>query len=581
MKLPILANPSGSRHILTVGAIAAILALGSASAGAVDIKPYYEFKKPKMITIDGDLSLDTNGTSAPVSFAGGSSSTSGAVKGFEGISQYDGAAFGRNFIPPDTNGAVGKSQFMEVSNGSYAVYDKATGTRTSLVSDVSFWAAAGQTGANGDSRVMYNIGAQRWIAMSFGGNTKDLQIAISDTSDALGSWKSTKFEGYAGFGFGATADYPTLALDKNAVYIGTNNFAPKTSGGSNNFRGTTLDVIPIDSLFGSGAPTTTGIKQFVTNYDPGTGQTQDRGFALQGVNSRSAGTSGTVVANSLFFNDNLAFKVNGLSSTSAVGASLGTASYLGLAPFTDAGPGRQPNATPDGPPPVSTTFPNNNRVIDTLDQRISSSVYEAGGRIYSLQTVDPLNALNQPGGFARVHYSVINATSFAVLDEGDIGVGDFDYYQGSIAVNSQGRMVISYNRSGSGSDGKISVMARAYATDANGRLYALSDEQMLKESLVDDYHNGSVDGFVALGRQRWGDYSQVTIDPDDENQFWLVGEFAREYNNAAGGHPGGTGGSRWGTFIAQFSAVPEPGTLLMSLLALAAAGVVSRRRVTH
>lgn len=581
MKLHTLANPPGSRHAMTVGAIAAILALASASAGAVVIKPYFEFKKPKMIEIPGDISLDTNGTSAPVSFAGGSSTTSGAVKGFEGISQYDGASFGRNFIPPDTNGAVGKTQFMEVSNGSYAIYDKATGTRTSLVSDVAFWATAGQTGANGDSRVMYNIDAQRWIAMSFGGNVKDLQIAISDTSNALGTWKSTKFEGYAGFGFGATADYPTLALDKNAVYIGTNNFAKTSSTGANNFRGTTLNVIPIDSLFGSGAPTTTGIKQFETPYN-GTTQIEDRGFAQQGVNSRSAGTSGTVVAASLFLEDNLAFKVNGLTSTSATGATVGATTFLGLAPFTTPGAARQPDAIPDAQPanPTgATTYPNNKRVVAAGDERISSSVYESGGRIYSLMTVDPLG---QPGDFSRIHYSVINATTFAVLDEGDIGTGDFDYYQGSIAVNSQGRMVISYNRSGLDPlNGKISVMARAYATDASGHLYALSDEQMLKESLVDDYHNGSIAGFVALGRQRWGDYSQVTIDPDDENQFWLVGEFAREYNNAAGGHPGGTGGSRWGTFIAQFSAVPEPGTLLMSLLALAAGGVVSRRRVTH
>ena len=47
------------------------------------------------------------------------------------------------------------------ANGGYAVFDKATGVRTELISDGAFWTAAGQTEgtypnglplANGDSR---------------------------------------------------------------------------------------------------------------------------------------------------------------------------------------------------------------------------------------------------------------------------------------------------------------------------------------------------------------------------------------------------------------------------------------------
>ena len=346
--------------------------LASAAQAATDIKPYFEFKEPKMITIDGDLSRDSFGAATPVSFSSGPVSLA-----FEGISQYDGASFSRNFIPPDTNGAVGRAQYMEVTNGAYAVFSKATGVRTSLVSDVAFWAAAGQTGANGDSRVMYNAASSRWMAMSFGANVKDLQIAISDSDNALGTWKSTKFEGYGGFGFGATADYPTLALDKIAVYIGTNNFAPTSSGGSDSFRGTTLNVIPLNSLFSAAAPTVANFKQFVTPYVSGSGGNQDRGFAIQGVNSSTAGSSGTVVAASLFNYDNVAYKVNGLTANSAAGASTGAVVFTGMAAFGTAGPARQPTANPG-----------NARVVDAGDERTASSVYEANGRIYSVQTVD-------------------------------------------------------------------------------------------------------------------------------------------------------------------------------------------------
>ena len=551
---------------VTSVALAAALTCASFAAQAQTMKPYWEFKKPKMITIDGDVSLDMNGAQPPVRNSG-----SPYVFGFEAITQYDGAAFGRNFIPPDTIGAVGMTQYMSTTNGAYGVFDKYTGARLSVVADTAFWAAAGQTGTNGDSRVMYNADAKRWIAVAFGGNTKDLQIAVSDTDNALGSWKSVKFEGYGGFGFGATADYPTLALDKNAVYIGTNNFAPASSGGTNSFRGTTLNVIPLNSLFGAGAPSVANMKQFVTPYVSGGSSNVDNGFALQGVNSRTAGSTGKILAASLFNYDNVAYKVNGLTADSALGSTTTAAGYLGMAAFTSPLPGRQP----------SVAIPANQRIIDTLDERISSSVYESNGRIYMVQTVNDAD-------YARVRYTVIDAATFAILDQGNIGDGAYDYYQGSIAVNSFGQVAIGYNRSGLQTadlnndgfkDGNISFMGRTFETASDGKLVALSDELLLKVSLTDDYHNGAIYGLPAAGRQRWGDYSQVSIDPENEHNFYMIGQFAREYNRPEDGHPGGSGGSRWGTWVAMIATpVPEPGTWAMMVFGLGVVGAFAARR---
>ena len=230
-------------------------------------------------------------------------------------------------------------------------------------------------------------------------------------------------------------------------------------------------------------------------------------------------------------------------------------------------------------------LPANRRVIDALDERISSSVYESQGKIFMVNTVNPDgDGLDE----ARVRYTVVDANTMAILAEGDIGQAGYDYYQGSIAVNAAGQVVIGYNRSGNQtadldgdglSDGNITIMAQSFWAGATGQLTSTSGELKLKVSLTDDYHNGSIFGRNAAGRQRWGDYSQVSIDPNDESTFWVIGQFAREYNLPQFGHPGGSGGSRWGTYIAQINApIPEPSTYAMMIAGLVLVGGIAARR---
>ncbi len=562
--------PRSSRAWLFGGvALAISLVATGASAQVHLLKPDYEFKKPKAEISPFDLPAGPVGLpSAPIS--------SGAVViSFEGISQYDVASVQRNFIPPDTIMAAGKTQLVEFVNGGFAVFDKTNGART-FTSDTAFWNnKAGLTGTpNGDQRVMYNANAGRWIALSFGPNTKDIQIAVSTTSDALGAWQGTSFQGFAPLAVGARtlADYPTLAMDRNAVYIGTNDFGAATVGGATNFRGTTLNVIPIGDLFNAVAPIATGNVQFRTPYDPAASNDFTRGFAIQGVNSNKVSTTGNIIAASI--NDFGLTRYDVLNAGTAGAVRTATASTTIGTDYTFNDPARQPSAA----------IPANRRIIDSFGDQISSSAWEVGGRIYSVHTVT-----DNGSAFTSVRYTVLDAATNAVLDEGSIKANGYDYYQGSLAVNEFGQVVVGYNRSGleqadldgdGFSDGNITLLARSFWTDSTGKLVPVGDELKLKVSLTDDYHNGSVFGQVAAGRQRWADYSAVSLDPEDSSLFWVSGTFAREYNNAAGGHPGGTGGSRWGTYIAaiDFDRVPEPPSWALIILGLSLSSAMVRRR---
>ena len=503
-------------------------------------------------------------------FNGPSTAPLSLVRGFEGTSDYDSRALGSALIPPDTMGAVGTTQYVQLINGSFSVYSKATGALLApRITDSNFWSSIGGGATGGDPRVLFDNRSNRWLAIGFDSTGTNIRIGVSQTDDALGAWKSAVVTGVSGSAFplGGIADYPTLSLSGNSVLIGTNDFARTGSGGFS-FRGTTLNVLNRGDIFDAAGPDVSSLVKFETR-GPFDTLAKDRGFAIQGVNSDSSTSTATVVAASLFFYDNLTYNVQ---NAGAANASMTAQSYLsdrGGSLFDDTNPGRQPvNGA-------------NARILDTLDTRISANAWEVKGRIYFVNTVTPTGTDN-----TVVRITVMDKATGNVLSETDLNdpSGAFDFYQGSIAVNKSGQVVVGYNRSGdvtTGQDGRVSVFARGFKTNADGSLTAMGDAVLLKQSVTDEYHNGSAIGQAGVGRQRWGDYSAVNVDPLNMQSFWITGQFAREYNTLEN-HPNGNGSgfARWGTYIAEvnLNSVPEPGTWLMMVAGFGFVGVSMRRR---
>jgi hypothetical protein len=529
---------------------ASVLGLAATSAAAYDGSgtDYYQY--------DGGMAIES-----PDGLGGPASPGPSLGFGFDGVSQVDVRALHSNFseIPPDTMGAVGATQFMETSNGAYAVYNKTTGAQEELIGDGAFWQAAGQPigsngFSNGDSRVLYNAQYQRWVVESFAANVQNIQIAVSDTSDATGTWHSVQFQSYSdGMGSGI-ADYPTLAMDSKAIYIGTNDFSAPASGptgcpiNSIEFCGTTLNVISTADIFAAGGPKVSSLKQFYTPFDGSAAG--DRGFAIQGVNQVNGVDVGKVIAIAANDFGPLTYSVNNPGTAGATESAKVTVDNTPYAP-------NQMAEQPDG-----------TRNIDALDDRFSSSAYEYNGKIYEVHTITPIGS-----NHSVLEYYVIDATTNAVIQKGVIGDGVHDFFQGAIAINSAGQAMIEYNESGT--DMNVSILAQQFNTNAKGALYAVGSAILLKVSPIDDYHNGSVQSAAAVGRQRWGDYAQVTVDPNNPQSFWVIGEYALGYL------PSATASfSRWGTWISDLNvaALPEPGTWGLMIMGAGMIGGAMRRQ---
>jgi hypothetical protein len=151
-------------------------------------------------------------------------------------------------------GAVGPKHIVELINGRYTVYRKSDGVLLQTSSLNQFWTNAGVSFRKStfDPRILYDSFTRRWFAASVDNSSGDnsFLVAVSKSSDPT--------EGWLGFAIDSDstdlrwADYPTLGLDRDGVYLSANMFA--IPGRPGDFR-ITFVSIPKDDLL---AATTAG-----------------------------------------------------------------------------------------------------------------------------------------------------------------------------------------------------------------------------------------------------------------------------------------------------------------------------------
>ncbi|MDQ2856318.1 MAG: fibronectin type III domain-containing protein [Acidobacteriota bacterium] len=394
-----------------------------------------------------------------------------------------------NCAPPDTDGEVGATQYVQIVNEGFQVFNKTTGASVlGPVGISTIWTGFSgpcETAGDGDPVALYDQLANRWVISQFAGASvpTDECIAVSTTSDATGSYNRYGF--HLGTNF---FDYPHLGVWPDAYYMSMNVF--NSTGTA--FLGPQPFAFDRAKML-AGQPAT-----FITTGVTG-GSSEDVYLPadLDGSNLPPVGAPATFVE----FPGNGTYRVFHFHADFV--SPLNSTFTLFGAPAAAAFTVRSANVPQLGT--TSTLDPIGDRLMFRLATRFFSDGHEATVGNFTVQS----------GGVAAPRwFELRNVTSgpLSVAQQGTYQPDTTHRWMGSTAMDQQGNIALGYSASSSSINPQIRYAGRL-ATDPLGTL------PQAEATL-----------FAGTGSQtgtnsRWGDYSDMTIDPVDDCTFWYTQEY--------------------------------------------------------
>jgi hypothetical protein len=416
----------------------------------------------------------------------------GTILNFDGI-PFPGVAC--NCVPPDTDGEVGATQYVQIVNRGYQVFDKTTGASMFGPVDIAtIWAGFGglcENNGAGDPIVLYDQLAHRWLVSQFavdpGSNAAtDECIAISTTPDATGPYNRY------GFHFGVNFfDYPHIAVWPDAYYMSDNVF--NTSGTA--FLGPQPFAFDRAAML-AGLPATfvsTGITGGPTEnpYHPAD---------LDGLTLPAAGAPATFVewpggGTYKVFHFHADFVTPALT-TFTLFASPAAAAFTELCPTTRSCVPQL--GTADGLDGIG----------DRLMHRLAYRNFGGFESVVGNFTVSS----NGVAGIRWFELRDVTAGPVTVFQESTYQPDTAWRWMGSAAQDRQGDLAIGFSTSSASIFPQIRYAGRL-VTDP-----------------VNTLAQGEAHLFDGAGSQtgsfnRWGDYSALSIDPVDDCTFWYTQEY--------------------------------------------------------
>lgn len=424
-------------------------------------------------------------------------------------------------LPPDPNGAMGPNRFVEFINGEFVVFNPTNIAHPIRTVDVDFWSAAGvnlsSSSAVTDPRVIYDPLSQRWFAsmVDFNANATDPTVfandflfAVSATSNPSGTWHGFRFLADPDNGY--FADFPTMGVDSNAVYISGNMF----SGQDNPPLASSLVSIPKSDLLL--ATPTIANRTWHGDLD-----FSFAGMALQPATCFDGSSSGNILAigdfglDSSFHSNLVNFSVLNAATASA---SLSGSTNLIVTPYM------VPDNADQGVPLFTPMQPDGTTTLAGNDARICARVYCVNGIIYAVHNTEV------DGRMAICWYRV-NAATHSLIESGVITNPELDLFFPCIAANASGTIVIGCNGCGPGATEFVSIYAIGGQT-VNG--VTTFGSPVLLQAGVTSYHGDDevYDQLLDMPPlSRWGDYSTISADPSNPAGFWVIAMYPSDEAN--------------------------------------------------
>ena len=408
---------------------------------------------------------------------------------------------------PDTNGAVGDSQFVEITNYSYAVYDKKNGKviLSPTETDTIFTGFGGLCDHTppGDPLVIWDKLANRWLVSYFNYQGNDaLCIAVSTSDDATGSYNRYEYD------YGSTLpDYPKYAVWPDAYYANTNIAVPQAEPCAYDRNAMlagkkaaaicftpsgTFGLLPSD-LDGSTSPPQ-GAPSHYLQLDSSGDALDEYDFHVDFAHPKKSTFTGP--------------------------------NSISVAAFNEACGGFA-NCIPQ---------PNGGEVVEGLGDRLMFRLaYRNFGDHEAMVVAHSVAPGSVSNAVSAMRWYELRATpagsAFSLYQSGTFQNKNVSLWMGSAAMDKDGNIALGMSASSGAKDPSVWYTGRL-ASDPLGKMEAPTIAA--KGSAVE-----------SGDENRWGDYSSMSIDPSDDCTFW----YSQMYYNKK---HGGTASGDWDTRVSAF-----------------------------
>jgi uncharacterized repeat protein (TIGR01451 family) len=451
----------------------------------------------------------------PIELPGGPGVTSPSVPGRSApapstLTNFDGldfATWGAGH-PPDTNGDIGPTYYIETVNTSIGIYRKSDQVRVAAFTFNTFMSQGSfgnlcDTNNFGDPVVLYDTFEDRWIITDFAftldgsGNVINPPgsfqcFGVSKTGDPVaGGWNFYSINTTGGLG-----DYPKFGIWPDGLYMSTNMFGYPAGGSFQNVRAYAFNKAQMYA----GNPTVQ-----VVSFNAPAGE-----FTMLPANARlETGTPPPGSPNYYsvvwqFTNAVSVYKFhvnwNSISTSSFAGP------FIAITPVSWASP----------PSSVPSQGGNN---LDTLAVRLmmQNQYTNLGGveSLWNAHTVRGSSATQSAVRFYQTHVTggtVASGTTQAFTHNPDAT----NRFMPSLAIDRAGDLALGYSTTSSTSFPAIKYAGNLAADPIN----TISETEV---SLINGTgtQTGNCGGATCI---RWGDYSAMTLDPDGCT-FWYTNEY--------------------------------------------------------